>query len=82
MKTPMPLRIRVTDSAVADELARFLNGLGADARTEGASVIVTRQHPPQPGEPPEQDRMELEFLVRVWASQRSRPAVFEVDQAA
>jgi hypothetical protein len=78
----MPLRIRVTNPAVADELTAFLSDLGGDARAEGASVIFTRQHPPAPGEPPEQDRMELEFLVRVWASQRSRPAEFEVDQAA
>jgi hypothetical protein len=78
----MPLRIRVIDSAVAEDLAAFLNALGADAQTEGASVIFTRQHPRAPDEPPEQDRMELEFLVRVWASQRSRPAEFAVDQAA
>ncbi|HYY33431.1 MAG TPA: hypothetical protein VE693_07590 [Gaiellaceae bacterium] len=78
----MPLRIRVRSGAVADELCSFLDELGADVRKEGTTVVLVRRHPPIFGEPPEQDRMELEFVLRVWASQRARPADFEIDEAA
>jgi hypothetical protein len=79
---PMPLRIRVTGSAVADDLVAFLRQLGADARKEGASVYVTRRHRRAPAEPPDHDRMELEFVVRVWASERRRHTAFKVEEAA
>ena len=78
----MPLRIRVRSPAVADELYSFLEELGADVRKQGTTVILVRRHPPVFGEPPEQDRMELEFVLRVWASQRARPADFEIVEAA
>ena len=78
----MPLRIRVTGSAVADDLVAFLRELGAEARKEGANVYVTRTHRRASAEPPEQDRMELEFVVRVWASQRRGHTAFKVEEAA
>jgi hypothetical protein len=78
----MPLRIRVTGSAIADDLLAFLRQLGADAHKEGASVYVTRRHDRASAEPPEQDRMELEFVVRVWASQRRGHTAFKVEEAA
>ena len=77
----MPLRIRISDSARADDLLTFLHSLGADARREGKTVTVTRRHPVVAGEPPGQDRMELEFVLRAWAS--GRPGTdFEVEEAA
>jgi hypothetical protein len=78
----MPLRIRVTNAAVANELSSFLQELGADVRKEGTTVVLVRRHPAVFGEPPEQDRMELEFVLRVWASQRPRPTDFQIDEAA
>jgi hypothetical protein len=77
----MPLRIRVTDSSRADELLAYLRSLGADARREGEGVTVLRRHPVMAGEPPSQDRLELEFVVRAWA--RDHPGTdFEVEEAA
>jgi hypothetical protein len=78
----MPLRIRVTGSAVADDLLAFLRQLGADAHKEGTTVYVNRRHHRTPAEPPEQDRTELEFVVRVWASQRRGRTEFKVEEAA
>lgn len=76
----MSLRIRISGSARADDLLTFLRGLGADARQEGETVTVIRRHPVVAGEPPHQDRMELEFVLRAWAS--ARPGTnFEVEEA-
>jgi hypothetical protein len=76
----MPLRIRVPISHV-DELLRFLRGVGADARPEGEAVTVVRAHPVVPGEHPDQDRIELEFVVNAWA--REHPGLpFEIEEAA
>jgi hypothetical protein len=77
----MPLRIRVSNSRRADELFTYLRNLGADVRRDGAAMTVTRHHPVVPGEPRIQDRMELEFIVRVWAAKRPGTA-FEVEEAA
>jgi hypothetical protein len=77
----MPLRIRISDSARADDLFAFLRGLGADAKREGEFITVTRRHPVVQGEPLSQDRMELEFILRAWSSQ-SPGTVFEVEEAA
>ncbi len=81
-RSPMPLRIRVAGTATADDLVAFLRRLGADAHSEGSSVYVTRRHRRLPAEPPEQDRMELEFVIRVWASQRPGRTAFKVEEAA
>jgi hypothetical protein len=77
----MPLRIRVSNSRCADELLAYLRSLGADVRRDRDSVTVRRRHPVVPGEPPVQDRIELEFIIRVWAAQRPGTA-FEVEEAA
>ena len=42
--------------------------------------MVRRRHPLVPGEPANQDRVELEFLLRTWASTRSCTE-FEVEEA-
>jgi hypothetical protein len=77
----MPLRIRVSDPVRADELLDYLRHLGADARREGEAIKVWRRHPVLAGEPPTQDRIELEFILRAWAN--GRPGtVFEVEEAA
>jgi hypothetical protein len=77
----MPLRIRVSDAARAADLFAFLRGIGADASREGETITVTRRHVPVAGEPPHQDRVELEFIVRTWANMR--PDIeFEIDEAA
>jgi hypothetical protein len=76
----MPLRIRISGSARVDDLLNFLRSLGADARQEGETVKVIRRHPVVPGEPPHQDRVELEFVLRAWAG--ARPGTnFEVEEA-
>jgi hypothetical protein len=68
-------------SSYADDLLEYLRRLGADARREGNTVTVNRQHPVVAGEPPSQDRMELEFVLRTWA--RDHPgADLEVEEAA
>jgi hypothetical protein len=77
----MPLRIRVYGSARADDLLAFLRSVGADARSEGDAIAVTRRHPVIPGEPARQDRMELEFVLRSWAVHRPG-AAFEIEEAA
>lgn len=77
----MPLRIRVNGSAQADELLAYLHRLGADARREGEAIIVRRRHRVLEGEPAVQDRMELEFVLRTWATGRPG-AAFEVEEAA
>ena len=77
----MPLRIRVNSATRADELFAYLRRLGADASREGETVTVTRRHPRIAGEPPDQDRMELEFILRTWASTRP-DSTFEVEEAA
>jgi hypothetical protein len=77
----MPLRIRVSGSACADELLAYLRGLGADARREGEAITVRRRHPLVLGEPASQDRIELEFLLRAWAG--NCPGTnFDVEEAA
>ncbi len=77
----MPLRIRITGRAGEDELLAYLRTLGAEARREGDTITVSRSHEVLEGEPPCQDQMELEFVLRVWASQR--PGVnFVVEEAA
>ena len=77
----MPLRIRVQRDA-ADELLTFLRGLGADAVKEDATTLaVDLHHTPDPGEPPDQDEIELEFVVRAWAAGR-RGLDYEIERAA
>jgi hypothetical protein len=77
----MPLRIRVSDPVCAEELFGYLRHLGADARREGEAITVWRRHPVVAGEPPTQDRIELEFILRGWANGRPG-AVYEVEEAA
>ena len=77
----MPLRIRVTGSARADDLLAYLRSIGADARREGDAITVRRRHRVVEGEPPTQDRVELEFVLRAWATRRPG-AAFEVEEAA
>ncbi len=79
--SPMPLRIRVRGTARADDLLAHLRNLGADAEREGEAVTVRRRHPVVPGEPPVQDRIELEFIVREWALHWPGTD-FEVEEAA
>ena len=77
----MPLRIRVSGSARADDLLAYLRSVGADARRDGDAITVRRRHPVLEGEPPMQDRMELEFILREWATHQ--PATtFEIEEAA
>jgi hypothetical protein len=77
----MPLRVRLIGSTRSEELLSFLRGIGADARREGEAIMVTRRHVPVRGEPRQQDRIELEFVIRAWAS--DRPEIeFEIDEAA
>ena len=78
---PMPLRIRVSNDGCVDDLLAYLRSLGADVRRDGDSVTVRRRHPVVSGEPPSQDRTELEFIIRVWAAERPGTA-FEVEEAA
>jgi len=77
----MPLRIRVSGSARADDLLTYLRSLGADARREGEAITVRRSHPVTEGEPPVQDRIELEFVLREWATHQPGTS-FEVEEAA
>jgi hypothetical protein len=77
----MPLRIRVIGQPRAGDLLAYLRSMGADARQEGNVVTVSRRHPVVEGEPPFQDRMELEFVLRAWANQWPG-ARFEVEEAA
>jgi hypothetical protein len=77
----MPLRIRVSGSARADDLLAYLRSLGADARREGDAITVRRRHRVLEGEPPAQDRMELEFVLREWATHQPG-TTFEVEEAA
>jgi hypothetical protein len=79
---PMPLRIKLSSAGRATDLLAFLRRLGADAHSETATAItVTRRHAVVPGEPPTQDRTEIEFVVRAWA--RDHPeAEYEVEEAA
>jgi hypothetical protein len=77
----MPLRIRVTGSARADDLLAYLRSIGADARREGDAITVRRRHRVLEGEPPMQDRVELEFVLREWATRQPGTA-FEVEEAA
>ena len=76
----MPLRIKL-DSGPADDLLAYLRGLGADARGVGANdIVVLRRHARLPNEPSSQDRIELDFVLRVWA--RDRPeAAFRIEEA-
>jgi hypothetical protein len=77
----LPLRIRVSSPARADDLLAYLRGLGADASREGDAIAVRRRHPVLAGEPPFQDRMELEFVLRIWANQQ--PGIdFDIEDAA
>ena len=76
----MPLRIRV-DAKWRDELLWYLRSLGADVRRESDAIVVRRTHRALPGEPLTQDQIELEFVVRGWAS--GRPDVtYEIERAA
>jgi hypothetical protein len=79
MKT-IPLRVRVSGSAHLEDLLAYLRRLGADARREGDAITIRRRHPVLEGEPAGQDRMELEFVLRVWARQRPG-TVFELEEA-
>jgi hypothetical protein len=71
----------VRGSARADDLLAYLRSLGADARREGDAITVRRRHRLLEGEPPTQDRVELEFILREWASHQPGTA-FEVEEAA
>lgn len=78
----MPLRIQVPSSH-ADDLLRFLRGLGADARKQRGAIEVVRKHPIVPGEPAHQDRTELEFIVSTWARQHPEMDFeIEIEEAA
>jgi hypothetical protein len=77
----MPLRIRVSGSARADDLLAYLRSVGADARREGDVITVRRRHRVLEGESPMQDRMELEFVLREWATHQPG-TTFEVEEAA
>jgi hypothetical protein len=77
----MPLRIRIHGSARADDLLAYLRSLGADARREGDAIAVRRRHPVIVGEPPFQDLMELEFVLRAWVTDRPGTA-FDSEEAA
>jgi hypothetical protein len=78
----VPLRIKVSNAVRAAELLAYLRGLGADASRESERAItVTRQHALVPGEPWYQDRVEIEFVLRVWASHHP-DARYEVEEAA
>ena len=78
----MPLRIKLSSPVRASDLLAFLRRLGADAHRETATAItVTRRHAVVPGEPPAQDRTEIEFVVRAWASNHP-DAKYEVEEAA
>jgi hypothetical protein len=78
----MPLRIKLSNAARATDLLAFLRRLGADAERDTATAItVRRRHAVVPGEPPTQDRTEIEFVVRAWASNHP-DARYEVEEAA
>ena len=78
----VPLRITVSNATRAKELLEFLRGLGADVRRESDNEItIARRHAVVPGEPPDQHRVEIEFVVRAWARQRP-DARYEVEEAA
>lgn len=78
----MPLRITISSATRATELLDHLRHLGVDAHRESVNVLrVTRRHPPIHGEPGFQDRIEMEFLLRAWASERP-DADFEIEEAA
>jgi hypothetical protein len=78
----VPLRIKISSPARATDLLAFLRGLGADAKRESErTIVIMRRHAVVPGEPPYQDRLELEFVLRAWA--RDYPdARFEVEEPA
>ena len=77
----MPLHINLI-SGSADDLLAYLRRLGADARRHGPNdIVVVRRHAPLPGEPPSQDRIELDFIVRLWARDRPESA-FRIEEAA
>jgi hypothetical protein len=81
METAMPLRIRV-ETRWVDELLSYLRSLGADVRKERHDAIVVRRtHRTLPGEPLTQDQVELEFVVRGWASDRPG-VIYEIERAA
>jgi len=77
----VPLHIKLSSDS-ADDLLAYLWRLGADARRSGPDeIVVVRRHARLPGEPKEQDRVELEFVLRWWA--RNRPgAAFRIEEAA
>jgi hypothetical protein len=80
VETAMPLRITV-DPAASDDLLAYLQRLGADAKKFRRNVIIVhRRHRRLDGEPPHQDKTELEFVVRGWA--QSRPEIrYEIEAA-
>ena len=67
----MPLRVTIERGSV-DELLGFLRGLGADVKREDENALIVRPtHRPVADEPPDQDEIELDFILRVWARRRS-----------
>ena len=75
----MSLRINVSNAARAADLLAYLRALGADARKESEnSITVVRRHAVVPGEPSNQDRQEIEFVVRAWAGDYP-DALYEVE---
>jgi hypothetical protein len=78
----MSLRIKLSSAVRTADLLAFLRRLGADAQPETPTAItVRRRHAVVPGEPLSQDRTEMEFVVRVWASDHP-DAQYEVEEAA
>lgn len=77
----MLLGIRVSGSARADELCAYLVALGADARQEGETIVVRPREAPLPGEPENQNRVELDFVLRAWAHTRQGIG-YEIVEAA
>jgi hypothetical protein len=76
----VPLRVTIERGSV-DELLAFLRGLGADVKREDGNALILRPtHQPVAGEPPDQDEIELDFILRVWARRRS--VDYEIQSAA
>lgn len=79
----VPLRIKLSSPARAADLLAFLRGLGTDAHMDAATALtVNRRHDVVPGEPAYQDRLELEFVLQVWARGKNRGARYEIEEAA
>jgi hypothetical protein len=71
----MAMRVVLSDSSLVDDLVGQLRALNVEAEREGENAVRVRMPPPaedEPsGNPPDQDLIELTFVVRVW--QREHP---------